>query len=79
MDNLLKFLSRRNEVSVGILILAVFSMSGIQYLWQREVSVCKVLIPNKYSVGIQYLWQGEINVCKVLMPVKNDYFLHPKF
>ena len=34
------------------------------------ISVCKVLMPIKYSAGIQYLYQGEINVCKALMSIK---------
>ena len=34
------------------------------------ISVCKVLMPIKYSAGIQYLYQGKINVCKALMPIK---------
>ena len=42
MDNLLKISSRRSNIFVGILFL-VFSKSGIQYLWQKEISVCKVL------------------------------------
>ena len=34
------------------------------------ISVCKVVMPIKYSAGIQYLYQGKINVCKALMPIK---------
>ena len=30
---------------VGILIILVFSKLGIQYMWQGEISVCKVLVP----------------------------------
>ena len=47
MDNLEKFRSRRNKIFVGILIFPVFSELGIQYLWQGEISVCKVLVPIK--------------------------------
>ena len=47
VDNLQKFRSRRNKVFVGILIFLVFSELGIQYLWQGEISVCKVLVPIK--------------------------------
>ena len=32
---------------MGILTFLVFSESGIEYLWQREISVCKVLVPIK--------------------------------
>ena len=32
---------------MGILIFLVFSKSGIHYLWQGEISVCKVLVPIK--------------------------------
>ena len=65
MDNLQKFLSRCDEIFLGILI-----FPGIQCLWLKKVSVCKVLMQFEYSAGIQYLWQGEISVCKVLMPIK---------
>ena len=47
VDNLQKFRSRRNKIFVGILFFLVFSKSGIQYLWQGEISVCKVLVPIK--------------------------------
>ena len=47
MDNLQKFRSRRNEIFVGILFFLVFSKSDIQYLWQGEISVCKVIVPIK--------------------------------
>ena len=47
MDNLKKFWSWRSKIFVGILIFLVFSKSGIQCLWQGEISVCKVLVPIK--------------------------------
>ena len=47
MDRLQKFRSRRNKNFVGILIFLVFSESNIQYLWQGEINVCKVLVPTK--------------------------------
>ena len=47
VDNLQKFCSRRNKPFAGILILLVFSKSGIQYLRQRKISACKVLVPIK--------------------------------
>ena len=40
MDNLQKFRSRRNEIFLDILIILVFSKSGIQYMWQGEISAC---------------------------------------
>ena len=40
MDNLEKFRSRRNNVFVGILIFLAFK-SGIQFLWQGEISVTR--------------------------------------
>ena len=39
VNNLLKFCSRLSKILVGILIIPVFSESGIQYLWQEEISV----------------------------------------
>ena len=47
MDNLKKFWSWHSKIFVGILIFLVFSKSGIQYLWQEEISACKVLVPIK--------------------------------
>ena len=47
MDNLKKFSSLCSNVFVGILIILVFSKSGIQCMWQVEISVCKVLVPIK--------------------------------
>ena len=47
VDNLQKFCSRHNNIFAGILIFLVFSKSGIQYLWQGEISACKVLVPIK--------------------------------
>ena len=47
VDNLHKFRSRCNKIFVGILIFLVFSKSGIQCLWQGEISACKVLVPIK--------------------------------
>ena len=47
MDNLQKFCSRRNKVFAVFLIFLVFFKSGVQYLWQREISACKVLMPIK--------------------------------
>ena len=47
MDNLKKFWSWRSKIFVGILIFLVFSKSGIQCLWQGEISACKVLVPIK--------------------------------
>ena len=32
---------------MGILMFPVFSKSSIQYLWQKKISVCKVLAPIK--------------------------------
>ena len=32
---------------LDVLIFLVFSKPGIQYLWQVEMSICKVLVPNK--------------------------------
>ena len=72
VNSLQKFRSRCYfcKICVSILIFSVFSKSVIQYLWHKEISVFKVLIPIEYSAGIQYLWQGEISVCKALMPIK---------
>ena len=50
MDNFQKFRSSRIKNFVGILIFLVFSESGIQYLWQGEISVCKVLVPIKVVI-----------------------------
>ena len=47
VDNLQKFRSQRNKIFVGILFFLFFSKSGFQYLWQGEISVCKVLVPIK--------------------------------
>ena len=47
MDNLEKFSSRRNKILAGILMFLVFSKSCIQYLWQGEISACKVLVSIK--------------------------------
>ena len=47
MNNLQKFRSRRNKYFVGILIFLFFSESGIQYLWEGEINVCKILVPIK--------------------------------
>ena len=47
VDNLLKFRSRRNKIFVGLLFFLDFSESGIQYLWQGEISVCNVLVRIK--------------------------------
>ena len=47
VDNLQKFPNRRNKTFVGILIFLVFSESDIQYLWQGEISFCKVQVPIK--------------------------------
>ena len=47
MHNLQKFRNRRNKTFVDILIFLVFSKSGLQYLWQGEISACKVLAPIK--------------------------------
>ena len=38
-DNLPKFLSQDNKIFVSILIILVFSKSGVQYMWQRKISV----------------------------------------
>ena len=38
-DNLPKFLSQHNKIFVSILIILVFSKSGVQYMWQRKISV----------------------------------------
>ena len=40
MDNLQKFRSQREKFYVDILIILVFSKSGIQYMCQGEISVC---------------------------------------
>ena len=32
---------------MGLLVFLVFFQLGIQYLWQAEISVCKVLVPIK--------------------------------
>ena len=45
MDNLRKFRRRRNKIYEGLLIFLVFSKSDIQYMWQGEISICKVLVP----------------------------------
>ena len=37
--------SRRNKIFVGMLIILVFSKPGIQNMWEREISVCKVVVP----------------------------------
>ena len=47
VDNLQKFCSRHNNIFVGILIFLVLSKSGIQYLWQGEISAYKVLVSIK--------------------------------
>ena len=47
VDNLQKFRRRRNKIFVIIFFFLVFSKSDIQYLWQGEISVCKVLVPIK--------------------------------
>ena len=47
MDNLQKFCSRRNKFFTVILIFLVFRKSGIQYLWQGEISACEILVPIK--------------------------------
>ena len=47
VDNFQKFCSRHNKIFSDILIFLVFSKSGIQYLWQGEISACKVLVPIK--------------------------------
>ena len=47
VDDLQKFCRGLNKIFVGILIFLVFSKSGIQYLWQGKISVCKVLVPIK--------------------------------
>ena len=47
VDNLQKFRARCNKNFMDILIFLVFSESGIQYLWQRDINVCKVLMPIK--------------------------------
>ena len=44
MDSLQKF---RNKYFMGLLVFLVFFQLGIQYLWQAEISVCKVLVPIK--------------------------------
>ena len=54
-DNMQRFRSRRNKIFLGIFIFRAFSKSDIQYLWQGEVSVCKVLVPNKLLVKTDYL------------------------
>ena len=48
VNNLEKFCSRRDKIFVGILFFLVFS--GIQYLRQGEISICKVLVP--INVGL---------------------------
>ena len=48
MIKLQKCHSWHNKVFMGIVIsLVFFSKSGIPYLWQGEISVCKVLVPIK--------------------------------
>ena len=52
VDRLQKFCSLRNKIFVRILIFLVFfSKSGIQYLWQGEISICKVLVLIKVVPG----------------------------
>ena len=46
-DNSQKFRGRRNNFFVNILIYLVFFKLGIQYLWEGEISVCKVVVPIK--------------------------------
>ena len=48
-----KFHSRRNETFVGILIFLVFFKSCISYLWQAEISFCKVLVPIVKAVPVK--------------------------
>ena len=36
--------SLHNKIFVCILIFLFFSKSGIQYLWQGEISICKVVV-----------------------------------
>ena len=45
--NLQKFCGRHSKVFVGILVFPLFSKPGIQYLWQGEIGVCKILVPIK--------------------------------
>ena len=51
VDSLQKFRSRRDKMLVCILIFLVFSKSGIQYLWQGEISICKVVVLIKVVPG----------------------------
>ena len=47
VDNFQNFCSQCNKIFDGILIFLVVSNSGIQHLWQGEISACKVLVPIK--------------------------------
>ena len=51
VDSLQKFCSLRNKIFVFILIFLAFSKSSIQYLWQGEISICKVLVLIKVVPG----------------------------
>ena len=52
VDRLQKFCSLRNKIFVRILIFLVFfSKSGIQYLWQKEISIFKVQVQIKVVLG----------------------------
>ena len=50
-DSLQKFPSLRNKIFVFILIFLVISKSCIQYFWQGETSICKVLVLIKVVPG----------------------------
>ena len=47
VDNLLKVSSQRTKNFGGYVNFSSFSESGIQYLWQEEIGVFKVLVPVK--------------------------------
>ena len=61
VDNLQKFYSWRNKIFASMLIFIVFSKSGIQYLWQGEISASNVLVPiNVVPVKNDYYYYSHI-------------------
>ena len=51
MDNLQKFGSRHYKIFGWTLIFLAFCKSGIQYLWQGEIGICKILGQIKVVQG----------------------------
>ena len=51
VDSLQKFCSLRNKSFVFVLMFLAFFKSFNQYLWQGEISICKVLVLSKVVTG----------------------------